>query len=92
MVIFRSWHFVPKLEVTEVEGSRFIFSFPSSHFRDRILDQSPWNIKGCLLVLKPWDSDESVEEVNPEITPLWIQVHGLPLNLSTKEEAFFAGS
>jgi hypothetical protein len=44
----------------------------------------PWNIKGALLVVKPWPPKLSIEEVNFSTCVFWVQVHGLPLqNLTT---------
>lgn len=35
--IYRSWHFVLALEMEEVEGDRFIFSFQSHVCKNRVL-------------------------------------------------------
>lgn len=51
--IYRAWHFVKDLVMEEVEGDRFFFTFPSVEVKRHILEQSPWNIKGFPLVLKP---------------------------------------
>lgn len=82
--VFRSWYFVKNLEMEEVEGDRFIFSFSSSACRQRILDQAPWTIKGFPMVLKPWLEGETVFEVDLSTIPIWVQVHGLPMGQSSK--------
>lgn len=50
--IFRSWFFVKDLEIEEVDANGFLFTFPIVTALERVLAQSPWNIKGHLLVLK----------------------------------------
>lgn len=90
--IFRSWHFIRQLEVEELDATRFIFGFPSIKFRDRIIQQSPWNIKGYLLVLKIWEVGDTIDEVDFSHSLFWFQIHGLPLGFSTKKEAELAVS
>lgn len=53
VAIFQAWNFIKELEMDEVDNDRFIFSFPSAVSRQRELDQSPSNIKGYPLLLKP---------------------------------------
>lgn len=40
VAIYRSWHFVNNLKMEEVDGNRFIFSFPFLVCRNRVLEQS----------------------------------------------------
>lgn len=40
VVIFQAWHFIKDLEMEEVDGDRFIFSFPSSSCRLRVMEQA----------------------------------------------------
>lgn len=68
----------------EVDGDKFVFSFPSRESRQKVLDQGPWNIKGFPLVLKSWSVGETVEEVDFSLVDVWVQLHGLPLGHSTK--------
>lgn len=51
MTIFKSWHFVVGLEIEELEDNCFLFTFPSPTALTKVLDQSPWNVKGHMLVL-----------------------------------------
>jgi hypothetical protein len=43
------------------------------------MDNGPYNIKGALLVVKPWPSELAFEEVDLSSCAFWVQVHGLPL-------------
>ncbi|KAB1208753.1 hypothetical protein CJ030_MR6G005862 [Morella rubra] len=60
------------------------FSFPSAGCRQRVLDQSPWTIKGFPLLLKPLMPNETVQEVDLTSFPVWVQVHGLPMGQATR--------
>lgn len=90
--IYRSWHFVLALEMEEVEGDRFIFSFQSHVCKNRVLTQVPWNIRGFPLILKPWKSGETLSEVDLSFFPLWVQIHGLPIGQTTRAMAFEVAS
>lgn len=52
LTIFKSWHFVMGLEIEELEDNCFLFMFPSPTALTKVLDQSPWNVNGHMLVLK----------------------------------------
>jgi hypothetical protein len=54
---------------------------------DKIMELGNWNIKGSLLVLKPWTPDLTFDEVIPILCPFWIQAHGLPLQNMTAHNA-----
>lgn len=92
VAIYSSWHFVNNLEMEEVEGDRYIFSFQSLSCRNRVLEQSPWNIRGFPLVLKTWKQGETMHEVDLSTIPLWVQVHGLPMGQTTMKMAEEAAS
>lgn len=84
--------FVKDLEILEGPEESLIFSFPSVQCRDKILQQGPWNIKGSLLVLKPWDVNATLQEISFTTMRLWLQIHRLPLGLMTREIALEYGS
>lgn len=53
----------------------------------RLLDQSSWNIQGQMLLFKTLCSGDFIEHVRLTMTPIWIQVHGLPVEKTTREAA-----
>ncbi len=55
------------------------------------MDLGPWNIKGSLLVLKPWTPEVTFDEVELSTCPFWVQVHGLPLQNMTARNAISIG-
>lgn len=90
--IFRSWHFILSLEIEELLGNDYLFSFQDLESRNQILHLSPWTIKGHLLIVKPLVSGCLFSELDLSHTPIWVQVHGLPMTSSTVVEARAAGS
>jgi hypothetical protein len=57
-----------------------VFIFEDSEDLNKVLQNSPWNIKGTPLFLKRWSSDETFDEIDFVKAPIWVQVHGLPLD------------
>jgi hypothetical protein len=52
-----------------------------------VLTNSPWNIKGSPLFLKRWENDETYEEITFQKAVLWFQIHRLPFEWMTTENA-----
>lgn len=89
--IQKSWSFVPNLVISYGPDDSFIFSFPNTTIRDRVLRQAPWNIRGAMLVLREWDVDSTLQELSFDMAPLWVQIHGLPLGHMTKTSTLELG-
>jgi hypothetical protein len=53
------------------------FCFARHAIIDLILDQCPWNGRGCLN-LKPWPPFVSFSEIELPMAPFWVQIQGLP--------------
>ena len=51
------------------------------------MEVGPWNIEGYPLILKMWNQNMAVEDIDFSSLPLWIQVHDLPIELLSKENA-----
>ena len=58
----------------------------------RAWDRRPLTVKGEHLILEHFNSDISVSEVDFSTTEFWIQIHGLPLNRRSEENALKIGS
>jgi hypothetical protein len=68
------------LVTEDKEDNKMVFIFEDSKDLNRVLQNSPWNIKGTPLFLKRWSSDETFYEIDFVKAPIWVQVHGLPLD------------
>jgi hypothetical protein len=52
----------------------------------------PWNIRGHPLILKHWDKSMSLVELDFSESIYWVQVHNLPLELMTSQNAAIIGN
>lgn len=43
------------------------------------VEEAPWNIMGSLLCLHRWTPELSIHEIDFSYSPFWIQIHGVPL-------------
>jgi hypothetical protein len=82
-----SWTFAHPFEIADLPDSKYLIWVSSQAHVDKIMEHGPWNIKGSLLVLKPWTPDLTFDEVIPILCPFWIQAHGLPLQNMTARNA-----
>jgi hypothetical protein len=57
---------------------KYLFGISNQEHVQTILDQGPWNVRGSLILLKPWSPDLALDEVNLNLCSFWVQVHGLP--------------
>jgi len=74
-----SWRFALPFEVDLLPGDRFLFKVFEHRLIKEIMDNGPYNVKGALLVVKPWPPELAFEEVDLSSCAFWVQVHGLPL-------------
>ncbi|XP_042985402.1 uncharacterized protein LOC122314076 isoform X2 [Carya illinoinensis] len=74
-----------------METNSFIFTFRNTQDKLRVLNQAPWNFKGHLLVLKQGPTGATLKEINLNHAPFQVQIHGLPLDYITLENAIQIG-
>lgn len=63
------------------------FKFKNETDRDRVLDMSPWAIHGHCLNLKVCQTNQYICAVNFGKMQIWVQVHGLGLDMLNNENA-----
>jgi hypothetical protein len=73
-----AWKFALPLSFTVLGHNKYLFGVPLQAHVKKILDQGPWNVRGSLLLLKPWSPDLALDEINLRLCSFWVQVHGLP--------------
>jgi len=73
-----AWKFSLPLSFAVVGHHKYLFGISNPEHVQTILDQGPWNVRGSLLLLKPWSPDLALDEVNLNLCSFWVQVHGLP--------------
>ena len=62
-----------------------LFLFQKEEDLNRVLKASPWSFDKYLLVLHKFGKGDSVSTITFNRSSFWIQVHGLPMRMQTKE-------
>ena len=63
------------------------FKFVVEGDRRKVIELGPWNIERFPLILKPWDQKLQVRDIDFSFIQLWVQVHNLPIEYMSKENA-----
>lgn len=70
--------------IPDVSGFTF-FEFRDEEAKLSVLEKGPWFFSKRCLVLKNWQRMMSPTKVHPSKIPVWIRIHGLPLELWNQE-------
>lgn len=86
-----SWKLLFGMQIIKIQENTFRFAFESAAECRRIMIQAPWSVLGHHLVLKSWDPKITEQEMDFSSTIFWVQVHGLPLDHYTIDNAVDIG-
>ncbi|KAH7522393.1 hypothetical protein FEM48_Zijuj07G0133500 [Ziziphus jujuba var. spinosa] len=59
--------------------------------RNRIWKKRPWSTNRSHLVLREWSAEVAVRDIDFNRSLFWVQIHGLPLQYMTRENAMKIG-
>ncbi|XP_050263948.1 uncharacterized protein LOC126708186 [Quercus robur] len=86
-IILKAWRTSKGVQIVDLKENIFVFKFACEGDKKRILELGPWNIEGFPLILKQWHQNMSVDDLDFSSIPLWVQIHGLPIEYMSKENA-----
>ncbi|XP_030955941.1 uncharacterized protein LOC115978054 [Quercus lobata] len=86
-IILKVWRTSKGVQIVDLKENIFVFKFACEGDKKRILELGPWNIEGFPLILKQWHQNMSVDDLDFSSIPLWVQIHGLPIEYMSKENA-----
>ncbi|QHO43955.1 uncharacterized protein DS421_5g167110 [Arachis hypogaea] len=87
--ICNMWGDPQGLVITNAGQNCFILNFKCQEEAKRAHEGGPWRIEGHMLSLQWWRSNLSINEVNYNQLPIWVQIHGLPydkINIKNAEK------
>lgn len=91
-MIKKGWGEPQGLSIVDLSPNTFLFNFTNPETPSRILEEAPSNILGHVLVLQQWNRQISTHEVDYTYMPYWVQIHGMPLEYFSTQNAARAGS
>ncbi|KAK3028367.1 hypothetical protein RJ639_038041 [Escallonia herrerae] len=79
------WKTAEGVQVSDPDGSSFLFEFPSPEEATRILEEKKWFVHATALLLDRWNPPVGCYRGDFKPKSLWIRNMGLPLHLWGKE-------
>ena len=86
-IILKVWKTSKGVQIVDLKENIFLFKFACEGDKKRILELGPWNIEGFPLILKQWHQNMLVDYMDFSSIPLWVQIHGLPIEYMLKENS-----
>ena len=71
-IILKVWRTSKGMQIVDLRENVFLFKFSCEGDRKRILELGPWNIEGYPLILKLWNQNMAVEDMEFSSLPMWI--------------------
>lgn len=79
------WHSLGGISITDLENKRYLFRFFHQVDLDRVVDGMPWFFNIHLLVFEVLQVGQDPHTLPFHFVTFWVQVHGLPPSLHTKQ-------
>jgi hypothetical protein len=89
--LHQAWKFASPFSIDILPGDRFLFTVSAEDLIAKIIKNGPWNVKGALMIVKPWPPELTIDEVDLSSCAFWVQVHSLPLQNLTAVNAIKIG-
>jgi hypothetical protein len=91
-VLTRIWRTTRGVFFKEILDNLWIFEFEKDTDRRRVLDGRPWTYDRTLLILNEVDGSVPPSQMSFNQTPIWIQIHDMPLACMNKRVGCKIGS
>nr|XP_023885756.1 uncharacterized protein LOC111997857 [Quercus suber] len=79
------------MKVVEVEDGLLQFKFSMESQLNWVWNNGPWCFDNQILALRRWEKGMTVRTVNFTHLPMWVQVWGLPFDLTIEEDGHDIG-
>lgn len=86
-VLRAAWAGYGAVTMTDLSEGVLAFDFANAGDRDRVLDMSPWDIHGHCLNIQVCEVNQNHRDVNFGELQVWVQIHGLSLDMLTRDNA-----
>lgn len=87
MILRRIWFTEEHIKIEQLGNNFFLFSFKNEQDRNRVWMWRPWSVNGTHLLLREWNSNLALSNIDFNLSSFWVQIHGLPMRFMTKQNA-----
>ncbi|GMY07172.1 hypothetical protein FCV25MIE_02411 [Fagus crenata] len=83
--MLRLWGVARGITAHTIGDNLFVFKFPDSIERSRVMKGTPWLFDNCLVLLQDFDGSRPANQIQFTWCCFWVQFHGVPLLYMTKQ-------
>ncbi|KAI8011744.1 hypothetical protein LOK49_LG06G01112 [Camellia lanceoleosa] len=91
LILQGAWKVRASFSISPWNDNLYLFKFDEEDDRSWVMQEAPWSIMGSLLIRQPLVIGLPVAEMDFSRSPLWVQVHGLPMEKLTKANGEIIG-
>ncbi|CAL8172062.1 unnamed protein product [Prunus armeniaca] len=81
------WTNMGQVKVLKAKENVYSITVGDEAVASRLIDGSPWFIKGNPFTIKPWPLYHSLDDIVANRAVFWVQAHGIPRNFCTMKNA-----
>lgn len=78
-IIAKAWAEYDEVSVSDLGGNKFLITFDNENHSREAMRKAAWFIMNKLMCVEFWIPEVSPHEVFFDLTPVWIQIHNLPM-------------
>lgn len=87
-ILTQVWTTIGRFHIEPARAANVYSIFaPSAAAADQVLERGPWSVMGNSVSVHPWPHHRILEDILLHLISFWIQIHGLPRDLMTEENA-----
>ncbi|BFG23567.1 hypothetical protein CerSpe_098410 [Prunus speciosa] len=90
-ILKAAWKNYGETKIAWVRDNLFAITVTDEGMANKILENGPWSVMKCCFAVKRWPPAKAIEEVDMDLVPHWVQIRGIPLNLSHEENMIKLG-
>lgn len=91
-LLSRIWRVEGRIFFKEIQETIWLFEFTEAKDKQRVLDGRPWSYDRSLLVINDFDGRTPPSQMDFSFSPIWIQIHDMPLGCMNRGIGFKIGS
>ncbi|PKI73252.1 hypothetical protein CRG98_006387 [Punica granatum] len=76
----------------ELDNGLILFDFETVEGRDFVLNNGTWHINHCPILLRPWEKNIQVVNLEQKKVPVWVKLSKVPLELLTEQGLSYVAS
>jgi hypothetical protein len=83
-LLIRIWRLAGDLFCKEILDNVWVFEFEEDNDRRRVLEGRPWTYDRTILIMDELDGQKAPSQMTFTHTPIWIQVHDMPMDFMSR--------